>query len=111
MFRVSELRNKDVINSVDGKRLGFIRDIELDLRDGRIRSLILPGESKIWRLFGRAEEIIIEWPQIRKIGTDVILVELPIFANMQDRNRDGYNYILPEKLPRNRHREEYEFNA
>ncbi|MCL1873881.1 MAG: YlmC/YmxH family sporulation protein [Clostridiales bacterium] len=103
MFRVSELRNKDVINSVDGKRLGFIRDIELDLRDGRIRSLILPGESKIWRLFGRAEEIIIEWPQIRKIGADVILVELPIFTNIQNNNRDTYNYFLPEKLPKNKH--------
>lgn len=103
MFRVSELRNKDVINSVDGKRLGFIRDIELDLRDGRIRSLILPGESKIWRLFGRAEEIIIEWPQIRKIGADVILVELPIFTNVQTNNRDSYNYFLPEKLPKNKH--------
>ncbi|NLC37942.1 MAG: YlmC/YmxH family sporulation protein, partial [Clostridia bacterium] len=38
MLKVSDLRMRDVINIVDGRRLGAIKDIDLDLEEGRIRS-------------------------------------------------------------------------
>ena len=52
MLRVSDLRHKDVVNNIDGKRLGFIKDIELDLNEGRIKSIILPGENKMFSFLG-----------------------------------------------------------
>ncbi|MEG1660930.1 MAG: YlmC/YmxH family sporulation protein, partial [Clostridiales bacterium] len=78
MFRISELRHKDVINNTDGKRLGYIRDVDVDLKQGVIKSLILPGENRMVSIFSRGnnEDIIISWSKIKKIGVDVILVEI-----------------------------------
>lgn len=80
MFRISDLRHKDIVNSIDGKRLGYIKDIELDLNEGRIKAIILPGENRLFSFFGRNDDIIVDWQQVKKIGVDVVLVELPGFA-------------------------------
>ena len=76
MERVYDLQKKEVINISNGKRLGFLYDIEIDLKTGTIGSIIVPGESKFLGLFGRNEEYIISFSQIKKIGDDIILVEL-----------------------------------
>ncbi|HHT63522.1 MAG: YlmC/YmxH family sporulation protein [Bacillota bacterium] len=83
MLKVSDLRMKDIINITDGKRLGFIKDIELNLQGGRIKSLILPGTSKFMGIFGRCDDIIISWDQIKKVGIDVILVEVHSFTDLK----------------------------
>jgi YlmC/YmxH family sporulation protein len=79
MFRVSDLRNKDIINSIDGKKLGYVKDIEFDLQEGRIQALILPGERGFFGFFSRSDDLIIDWSQIKKIGVDVIIVEMAAF--------------------------------
>lgn len=80
MIRASELRLRDVVNIRDGRRLGLIKDIELDLERGRIQAIILPGVPRLLGLFGRAEDITIPWEQIKKLGVDVILVEVEPFV-------------------------------
>jgi YlmC/YmxH family sporulation protein len=84
MIKVSELKMKDIINVVDGKRLGFIKDIELNLAGGRIHSLILPGSTKFMGIFGRCDDVAINWNQIKKVGTDVILVEVQSFTELRN---------------------------
>ncbi|HHX51844.1 MAG TPA: YlmC/YmxH family sporulation protein [Clostridia bacterium] len=81
MLKVSDLRMRDVINIVDGRRLGAIKDIDLDLEEGRIRSIILPGTGRLMGWFGRNDDLIIPWEKIRKLGVDVILVEMPNFTD------------------------------
>ena len=77
MVKVSELRLRDVINTVDGKRLGNIKDIDFDLEQGKIKSLILPGNSgRFFSLFARSDEMVVPWENISKIGVDVILVSV-----------------------------------
>jgi YlmC/YmxH family sporulation protein len=76
MVKTSELRMKDVINVVDGRRLGLIGDLELDLEQGCIKSVVVPGASRFLGLFGRDRDTVIDWEQIKKVGLDVILVEL-----------------------------------
>jgi len=76
MVSTSSLREKEVINLVDGRRLGFIYDIEVNLEKGRIEALIIPGPGKFLGIFGKDNDYIISWKEIRKIGADVILVEL-----------------------------------
>ncbi|MGI6360921.1 MAG: YlmC/YmxH family sporulation protein [Bacillota bacterium] len=76
MMRISDLRNKDIINNSDGKKLGYIRDIEFDIQKGQVKSFILTYDKGFRGWFNRPEEIVIEWSQIKKIGVDVILVEL-----------------------------------
>jgi YlmC/YmxH family sporulation protein len=77
LVKISELRLRDVINTYDGKRLGTIKDIDLDLEQGKIRSLILPGNSgRLFSLFTRSDEVVVPWENIVKIGVDVILVNV-----------------------------------
>ncbi|KUK32473.1 MAG: PRC-barrel domain protein [Thermoanaerobacterales bacterium 50_218] len=76
VVKISELRVRDVINVLDGKRLGTIKDIEIDLEAGRVRALVLPGNSRFLSFLARNEEVIVPWEKIVKIGIDVILVEV-----------------------------------
>ncbi|QEK11962.1 YlmC/YmxH family sporulation protein [Crassaminicella thermophila] len=76
MISTSDLREKEIINIIDGRRLGFISDIEVNLEKGRIEALIVPGPGKILGIFGKDNDYVITWREIKKIGVDVILVEL-----------------------------------
>lgn len=76
-FSVSDLKQKEVINILDGRRLGNIIDIEIDVERGKLTAIMVPGQGKFLGLFGRNEEIIIPWEKVSKIGADVILVEVP----------------------------------
>lgn len=71
-----ELRQKEVINVCDGARLGAICDLELDICAGTILALIVPGPARCFGLLHSAEELVIPFCQIKKIGEDVILVEI-----------------------------------
>ena len=74
---LSELRTKDVVNAMDGRRMGKVMDIEFDDRDGRVEALVVPGEFKVGHLIrGEKCGVVIPWQRICKIGENVILVEL-----------------------------------
>ena len=72
------MRTKEVISVLDGKRLGLIGDLEIDLVAGRVKGIVIPGGGKILGLFGRDNDIYVPWEKIVKIGVDVILVDLPV---------------------------------
>lgn len=74
MVRISEFQLKDVVNVTDGRKLGNIGDIDINLDTGKIESIIISQTGKLLGFFGKEDEIIIPWNQIIKIGTDVILV-------------------------------------
>lgn len=76
MIRISELRSLEVINIEDGRRLGTIRDIELDTCEGRVKAIVLPGSLRLFGIFGRRDDLVVDWDRIKKIGIDVILVDL-----------------------------------
>ena len=44
-MRLCELREKEVINLCDGKRLGCIMDVEFDKGSGKIEKVILVREK------------------------------------------------------------------
>lgn len=79
----SDLKLKEVVNILDGKRLGAITDIEIDVEQGRLTAIVVPGQGKFLGLFGRNEDIVIPWDKIQKIGLDVILVEATAFADIK----------------------------
>jgi len=76
MIKTSDLRQREVINVSDGKRLGFVMDLDIDLDEGRIKSIVVPGQGRVFSFFSKSTDYVIPWEQIKKIGTDVILVEL-----------------------------------
>lgn len=73
--RIGDLRYKEVINVNTGLRLGYVGDAVFDTRAGRMIALVVPGAYKVMGLFGKAEDYIIPWDAIRRIGDDIILVE------------------------------------
>lgn len=53
MERFSHLRRKEVINICDGRRLGFVGDLELKVPEGEVKALIVFGPCRFFGLFGR----------------------------------------------------------
>ena len=72
-----ELRCKEVVNILDGRRLGHIVDIVFDLCSGRVQGFVLPGEKQGWNLFKNSNQLFLPFCCIVRIGEDTILVELP----------------------------------
>jgi len=79
--KTSELKNKEVIDVNNGKRLGIIADIDIDLVEGRIKGISVPKEEKGFKIFGAKEDIYIAWDEISRIGHDVILVDVSKINN------------------------------
>lgn len=77
MFRVSQMTSRDIINVVDGRRLGPLRDLEIDPETGEVQALVLQSAEKYLRVFRRGKDVIVPWNRIRKIGVHAILVEVP----------------------------------
>lgn len=75
-MKISDFQTKDVINIVDGKKLGQIGDLELDLRQGRIEAIVIPAPGRFFGLMGNGNDVVIPWRNIVKIGEDVVLVRL-----------------------------------
>lgn len=71
-----ELRCKEVVNVVDGRRLGHVTDVVFDLQTAKITGLVVPGNKSFWNVFKNGTELFIPFTQICKIGDDTILVEL-----------------------------------
>lgn len=88
--RLSELRCKEVINLCDGCRIGYVTDAEIDTGNGRVVSLILPGPCRFFGLFGRDSDYVIPWECIRRIGEDIILVEVELTQVRKGRKKRGW---------------------
>jgi len=71
---ISEMQSKDIINIKDGNNLGRIIDAKIDA-NGKIIYFIVE-EKKLIRKVTRGGEISFSFESIKKIGEDVILVEL-----------------------------------
>ena len=70
------LSGKIVINVCDARKMGHIVNYELDLCDGSITAIFVPGDCGLFG-FSRGADIRIPWDKIKKIGEDAILVEMP----------------------------------
>lgn len=75
-MRMCDLKRMEVINICDGKRLGFVGDIEFNSCTGQIKCLIVPGPGSICGFLGREKEFFIPFEDICQFGDDIILVEI-----------------------------------
>lgn len=73
-MRLSDLQDKDIVNVEDGKKIGKIIDVVID-EQGNMKALIVQ-RTKMLNMFSNASEMEVKWNQIKKIGTDVILVNI-----------------------------------
>ena len=69
----SQLKEKEIVNVFDGKKLGRVVDVVFENSTGVVRGIIVPGER---RFFRKNEDIFVPLEKLKKIGDDVILVSL-----------------------------------
>lgn len=72
--RIIDMRHKEVINIRDGTRLGNVSDLEIDTVSAKVSALIIYGRLRFFGLFGREDDIVVKWEDIKVIGDDTILV-------------------------------------
>ena len=75
-MKLSELEKKDIINIKDGKLIGRIVDVEFDISNGYLIKFIIESPNIIKNLFSNGEIVSIKFNQIKKLGEDVILIDI-----------------------------------
>lgn len=75
MLKLSEIREKEVININTGERMGFVDDFEINMEKGYVDALVISSSGKMLGIFTKTADIIIPWNNIVRIGTDTILVD------------------------------------
>ena len=67
-----------MVNLTDGTRLGTIANSDLifDGKTGQIESIVLPNKGSLLNFFGCRHQFVIPWDSVKKIGAEVIIVEI-----------------------------------
>ena len=98
---VSELKSKEVISEQNGCRLGYVNDVELDLKEGRLVASIVWGKSR-FGFVAHDCDIRICWEDIAVIGVDdneeICENTVPTLTTLcqpqQDLGRDAVKVLL-----------------
>ena len=72
-IRFTQLQCKEVICVSDGRRLGFVTDVQVELPGGNVCAIVVPCPGRFPGGFGRRDDFIIPWNCIRRIGPDILL--------------------------------------
>ncbi len=75
-MKLSELQRKDIVNIKDGKKVGKIIDVEFDPTNGYVIKFVIERAHFVKNLFSSSEELTIKFTQIKKLGEDVILIDI-----------------------------------
>ena len=73
----SEFKGREVVNLRDCRKMGHVIDFEFDEGTGCISKIIVPGVGKIKFLFHSDTDYAICYQDIKQIGPDIILVDVP----------------------------------
>ncbi|MBP3391458.1 MAG: YlmC/YmxH family sporulation protein [Clostridia bacterium] len=80
MGRISKLKKKTVINVNDGRKIGSICDVDVDLEDGCVKGIMVRVCASYQPCGGKCKEVIIPFDRVVRAGGDVVLVR----AEMQN---------------------------
>ena len=72
--KFTALQCKEVICVRDGRRLGFVSDVLVEVPEGNVTAIVVPGCCRGLRL--QREDYVIPWNCIRRIGPDIVLVDV-----------------------------------
>ena len=75
-MKLSELQKKDIVSLKDGKKIGRIIDVEFDTSSGYMIKFVIERAHFVRSLFYSTEELTIKFTQIKKMGEDVILIDI-----------------------------------
>lgn len=97
--KISDLQERQIVNIADGRCLGDIKDIELNLQQGCIQALILPGIGGLRGFLQNQGELVVPWQKVVRIGVDVVLIDMPELA-------EGEPYTQRGARPKRRRKED-----
>ena len=75
-MKFTDLQCKEVICIGSGQRLGFITDVQIDIPEGNLCAIVVPGPCRFLGLAGRSDDFLIPWDAVKKIGPDIVLVDI-----------------------------------
>ena len=99
--KFTDLQCKEVICLSNGQRLGFVSDALVELPEGKVCALVIPGPCRLLGLTGQKDDFIIPWDCIRRIGPDIILVDTaPEDCRVRrDRPKQGHLFQSSKSAP------------
>ena len=71
-----DFKHKEVINIIDGRRLGFVQDVNANLETGIITSIVVPGSNKLFNVFS-CENFL---KPFSALCTNVIIISILVFG-------------------------------
>lgn len=74
-MKISDLQDKSIINISDGRNIGRISDLDID-SEGKIINFYALPKRYLFKFFLSNKETMFKITDIKKIGEDVILVQL-----------------------------------
>ncbi len=92
MTKFTDLHCKEVICVCNGQRLGFISDARVELPEGNICAIIVPGPCRFFGLWGRRDDYLIPWNCIKRIGPDIVLVDVKPDECRIPRQKHGFPF-------------------
>ncbi len=74
----SEMQEKDIINLTDGNKIGKLKDLDINIENGKIISVNIVTNSRLRSFFSGEDIVTIPWENIVKFGSEVIIVNYRI---------------------------------
>ena len=96
---LSDLRYKEVIDQSTGQRLGYVCDAEIDLDDGKIVSLIVPGQKKLGGLLSGDDDYILPWGSISVSYTHLLARSRSLTAIIHGRPSPSHRSLTVLAMP------------
>ncbi len=94
-MKLSELGGKEIINLYNGARLGVIgnSDLVFDEVSGKIIYLLIPKKRAHFFVLGERSYTEVSWDAIRKIGPDIVIVDMEERSYKKYDLRKSKNYV------------------
>lgn len=77
-MKLSELSGKEIVDVKRAERLGVLgqTDLEINEQTGQIEALLIPN-LKWFGFRKQGTEVRVSWRHIKKIGNDMIIIDIP----------------------------------
>ena len=70
-----DLRQKRVIDVKTAEVVGYIKDREIDVETGKIKSVTIPSQGVLKSLFGE-KSTVVPWDSVVAIGSEFVIVKI-----------------------------------
>ena len=86
----TSFKRKEIINVVDGMKIGFVDDILFDAESAQVRAVVVFGKLRLFGLLGRGADLTILWNEIEKIGEDTILIRSDSLCTTEKKTKPNF---------------------